>query len=63
MSRCTRAPHPPFFPGDCYQRLPIVFDPGETISMDTAEKLGRKEEIAKDYRPDKTVRRIKEAWR
>ena len=45
-----------------YHRLQIVFDPRETIPMDSVKKLDRMDEIALAYNMSKTIKWIKEVW-
>jgi hypothetical protein len=47
---------------DRYHRLQIVFDPKETIPMDSVKKLDRMDEIASAYDLSRTIKWIKEVW-
>lgn len=47
---------------DRYHRLQIVFDPKETIPMDSVKKLDRMDEIASSYDLSNTIRWIKDVW-
>jgi hypothetical protein len=46
-----------------YHRVQIVFGPDETIPLDAVDKLDRMDDIARQYRLDKTVAWIKTHWR
>ena len=47
---------------DRYHRLQIVFDPKETIPMDSVKRLDRMDEIASAYDLSRTIKWIKEVW-
>ena len=47
---------------DRYHRLQIVFDPKETIPMDSVKKIDRMDEIASAYDLSRTIKWIKEVW-
>jgi len=48
---------------DRYHRLQVVFDPSEKIPMDAVDKIDRMDQIASDYKIDKTIQWIKNIWR
>jgi patatin-like phospholipase/acyl hydrolase len=47
---------------DRYHRLQIVFDPKETVPLDAVDKLDRMDQIAMDFRLDKTIKWMDEVW-
>ena len=48
---------------DRYHRLQIVFDPNETIPMDSVKKIDRMDEIASAHDLSRTIKWIDDIWR